>query len=278
MTMRIATTLSFWFAALASTAPADAQRPPLDEAEIIRLLTTEGPAAWETGVHRSLGIGQTERSDALLVAMIDALEREVAWEIERRKGLGEVNVSGESSSRLARVLGSTGDPRVLPPLAWHAYNGAEALYGFGARAVPHLLGVALSPDALGDEAGNALWVLSSIVLSYGPGAYEDELAEAAALHLDGPPAGYQSAWTNPISIAAMTEAVALAGVLRAPDLLGRLEAIAQKTPDQIIARGYVTSVTAETSIRCAKAHLDGTQPPAVCDPQWWIPGSREPYG
>lgn len=255
--------------------PAAAQEPPLPEEDIIRMLTAEGPAEWQQGVVRSLGIPPDERSPELLAAMIEALERQVAWQIDRRRGVLITSLAGhgETSASLARSLVATGDTRILPALAWYAYSGGrvtETLADFGHQAVPHLLAVALSPDALGDHARAALHVMAGIVVGNGPGSYEREMAEAAALHLDGPPEGYLSAWSNIESIDAMLEAIALAGALRTPEMLERLQVIANSTPAQITAMTGA-SYLGDWAGPCARAQLDRTEPPMVlCDPRWWV--------
>ena len=255
--------------------PVAAQEPPLPEEDIIRMLTAEGPAEWEQGVVHSLGVSADERSPELLAAMIEALERQVAWQIDRRRGVLITSLAGhsETSASLARSLVATGDPRMLPALAWYAYSGGrvtETLADFGHQAVPHLLAVALSPDALGDHARAALHVMAGIVVKNGSGSYEREMAEAAALHLDGPPERYLSAWSNIESIPAMREATALAGALGTPEMLERLRVIANSTPAQIAeitGRGYL----GEWVGPCARAQLDGIEPPTVlCDPRWWV--------
>ena len=270
-------TTAVCLAALALATSAAAQETPLREAEIISQLTEEGPVDWLNGVARSLGIAPADRSPEMLAAMIRALEREVEWD---RLGTGPNDPSfgdageafGESSAILARHLAATGDPRTLPALAWHAYNAgpvAKSLYGFGHQAVPHLLAVAMSPDASGGIAGASLSVLASIVSVHGPGGYETQLAEAAALHLDGPPNDYLSRWNNINQIPGLPQAVALAGALRTPEMMERLQRLAAASPDDIAAktgRPYL----GEDVPRCAQALLDGTEPPvSFCDPMWW---------
>ncbi len=92
----------------------------------------------------------------------------------------------------------------------------------------------------------------------------------SALHLDGPPEHYLSAWSNIESIPAMREAIALAGALRTPEMLERLQVIANSTPAQITAMTGA-SFLGERAGPCARAQLDGTEPPTVlCDPRWWV--------
>ena len=270
-------TTAVCLAALAFAMSATAQEPPLREAEIISQLTEEGPVDWLNGVARSLGIAPADRSPEMLAAMIRALEREVEWD---RLGTGPNNPSfddageafGESSAILARHLAATGDARTLPALAWHAYNRgpvAQALFGFGHQAVPHLLAVVMSPDASGSIAREPLSVLASIVSVLGPGRYETQLVEAAALHLDGPPDNYLSRWSNMNQIPGLPEAVALAGALRTPEMMERLQRLAAAAPDEIAARTSMARM-GEDVPRCAQAMLDGTEPPvSFCDPMRW---------
>ncbi len=133
----------------------------------------------------------------------------------------------------------------------------------------------MSPHANGGKAGEPLWVLASIVSVHGPGAFEDELARAAALHLDGPPEHYQSAWSNQEQIISLLQAIALAGVLRTPDLLSRLERWANSTPEEIENRTghYVPRPDSILSyvriLSCVRAALSGTEAPINCDPTRW---------
>ncbi len=272
--------ISLCLAALAWTLPVAAQDPPLQEQEIIRQLTIAGPGEWDEGVARSLNVPRESRSPALVDAMILALEREVAWDNDRRRGLPieAFDGHGEPSAFLARELTALGDPRALPRLAWHAYNGgpvAIGLFRFGHQAVPHLLTVVMSPDALGDHARAALLVLSSIVKVHGAGAYEAELVQAAVLHIDGPPDHYQSAWSNDESIEALPEAIALAGVLRTPALVEKLRVLATAEATAEIEAQTNSSFTAEVAQKCAQSHLDGTRPPILCNPDHWISRANE---
>ena len=246
-------------------APAVAQkRPP--EAEVLRQMAAGDPRSWEAGVVASLGVAAEKRSPALLTAMIGALEHSVRWHA------GGGNGPIETGGHLAQALAATRDPRVLPALAWYAYNGPPAtviMVDFGHQAVPHLLAVAMSPDAPGDHARAALLVLAGIVFRHGPGEHGPELAEAAAFHMDGPPDHYYSRWSNINSISPLSEAIALAGVIRTPELLERLEVIAASTPARIEEMTGNSSL-AKRAPGCARAVLDRTEPPmALCDPAWW---------
>lgn len=262
--------------------PATSQEPPPNpEADIIRQLTSEGPYEWLEGVARGLAVPATERSPALLAAMIEALGREVEWKRHRTgpsdpsfEDVGEA--FGESSAILARELAATGDPTILPALAWHAHNRgpvAQALYRFGHRAVPDLLAVAMSPEASGDIAREPLRILASIVSTYGPGGFEKQLVEAAMLHLSGPPKHYRSAWVNMSQIPALREAIALAGALRTPQMTELLTVLAASSPEEI-GRKTNAPFLAEDVRRCAQAVLDGSVPDNSCDPRWWVDRER----
>jgi len=217
------------------------------EQRIVELLTTGGDANWHVGVAAALSVAPEERSSALIVGMIEALRRDVEWSTSRYAAdLGTAS-RGETPSYLAHQLALTGDPAILPPLAWRAAGlSAAMVYEFGLQAVPHLLDVALSPRATGFEALNALLVLASIVSTYGPGSYAKELREAAMLHVDGPPEGYMSAGEHRSGEfpGALVPAIALARALQMPELLGRIEAVAASTPEQIVERtGYSIAVS-----------------------------------
>lgn len=246
-------------------APVAAQeRPP--EPEVIRRLANGGPAEWESGVVWSLAVPPEERSRELLTAMILALDRSLDWQIRRQRGW-------ETGGHLAQALAATRDPRILPSLAWYAYNGAPAtavLVDFGHEAVPHLLAVAMSPDAPGDHTRAALRVLASIVAKHGPGTYGEELAEAAIFHLSSPPDHYRSRWSNIDSINPLLGAIALAGVVRTAELLARLEEIATTTFAEIEETSGSAFLAARAPA-CARAMLDRTEPPSpLCDPGWWV--------
>ncbi len=242
--MKKVTIAALCFSILLLALPAATQLPPLREAEIIAQLTEDDPVEWLNGVARSLSVPAEERSPEMLAAMIRALEQEVQWDRERSgpsdpsfPDAGEA--FGESGAILARTLATTGDPRILPALAWHAYNHgtvARTLFRFGHDAIPHLLAVATSPDATGGIAGAPLWILANIVLVHGPAEFEEELVQATILHLDGPPDHYRSAWTNQDQIISIRQAIALAGVLGTPELVERVERFANSAPEEIERR------------------------------------------
>ena len=263
--MRATATTLMLCVAGALAAPAAAQKRPAEEAAM-RQMAAGDPRSWEAGVVASLGVAAADRSPELLTAMIGALEHSVRWHA------GDGNGPIETGGHLAQALAATRDPRVLPALAWYAYNGPPAtviMVDFGHQAVPHLLAVAMSPDAPGDHARAALRVLAGIAVRHGPGEYGPELAEAAKLHLDGPPDHYYSRWSNLHSISPLLEAIALAGAIRTPDLLDRLKVIAASTPARIEEMTGIPSL-ARRAPGCARAVLDRTEPPTgLCDPAWW---------
>lgn len=291
-------------AVLVVAAPLEAQAPPRSRAEAVRdairaeketieqlragdpaaerivvgLLTAGDEVSWEVGVFAALSVDPERRSPALRTAMIEALrlevERTTAQDVLSQ--VGESGDAGETSAILARHLAATGDPAVLPSLAWHAYNAgpvAAILYEFGLQAVPHLVKVALSPRAAGDVAGPAIHVLASIVSTHGPGPYEQALVEAALLHMDGPPTGYLSAGLERSGryTSALTDAIALAGALRGPILTERLDAMAASTPEEISETTGFDLGIATQAPACARGQLDGSLPePAGCDPRTWV--------
>ncbi len=244
------------------------------EQRIVELLTTGGDANWRVGVAAALSVAPEQRSPVLIAGMIEALRRDVEWSTSRyAAGLG-ASSRGEMSSYFAHQLLLTGDPAILPPLAWRARGlSATVVYEFGLQAVPHLLDVALSPRATGFEAIGALSVLASIVSTHGPGSYAKELRKAAMLHLDGPPEGYMSAGEHRSGgfPGALVPAIALAGTLQMPELLERIKAIVASTPEQIVERTGYSIAVAGYGPPCARAHLEGTPPPSwMCDSRSWI--------
>lgn len=132
------------------------------EQGIVEMLTMGGDANWHVGVAAALAVDPEKRSPTLIAGMIEALRRDVEWSTSRYAAdLGTAS-RGEAPSHLARELALTGDPAILPPLAWRAAGVVAAvIYEFGLQAVPHLLNVALSPRATGTEAMNAMLVLAS---------------------------------------------------------------------------------------------------------------------
>lgn len=137
--MKTLETAVIFLALFRLVSPATSQEPPPNpEADIIRQLTSDGPYEWLEGVARGLAVPATERSPALLAAMIEALGREVEWKRHRTgpsdpsfEDVGEA--FGESSAILARELAATGDPTILPALAWHARLGSISPGVLGSR-------------------------------------------------------------------------------------------------------------------------------------------------
>lgn len=97
----------------------------------------------------------------------------------------------------------------------------------------------------------------------------EPLAEVAILHMDGPPPGFRSR-EFPSGI---LQAIALAGVVRTPELLARLEAIGASSPAELTARTGQNLVHTREAPACARAHLRGENL-GRCDAAAWIPGGR----
>jgi len=250
------------------------------ERKVVDLLTAGDVVSWEVGASAALSVEPERRSPVLRAAMIEALRFEVELTTALLPAWQESDYSRDSPTEtaaiMARELAAAGDPALLPPLAWHAYNAgpvAAVLYEFGLEAVPHLLEVALSPRAGGTMAGSALYVLASIVSTHGAGAYEEELVEAALLHMNGPPAGYMSAGHGRSGFLSgtLSKGIALAGALRTPALIEQLEAMAASTPEEIAARtGFHKEHVAAWAPACAQSQLDDTPPPVGCDRRLWV--------
>ena len=93
------------------------------------------------------------------------------------------------------------------------------------------------------------------------------LIEVAILHMDGPPADFRSR-EFPSGI---LQAIALAGVVRTPELLARLEAIGASSPAELTARTGQNLIHTREAPACARAHFRGENPDR-CDAAAWIPG------
>ncbi len=243
------------------------------ERKVVDLLTAGDVLSWEVGASAALSVEPERRSPVLRAAMIEALRFEVelttALLPAKRRGDYSLKSPTEKAAVMARELAATGDPALLPPLAWHAYNAgpvAAVLYEFGLEAVPHLLDVVLSRRASRTMVMSAIGVLSSIVSTHGAGAYEGELAEAALLHMNGPPADYMSA----DHAGAVLEATALAGALRTPLLMEQLEAMAASTPEEIAERTGFVGWDVGQAPACAQSQLDDTPPPLGCERRLWV--------
>lgn len=250
----IATTALALFASAALASPSTAQvrnfitLTPEREQEAIRMLTVGTPEEWDNGNGLAVNVPVEERSPALRAAMRDGLLR----------AFYELDIRGEAREGIAiatRSLAANADPADIPILARVTVGGpaAKTLYNWGHRATPHLLEAAMSPEVPGMVAQSALYVLAGIVTTHGTGGYGDALAEAAALHLDGPPPHYRSLRFP----SAMEHAVTLAGVLRTPELLNLLEVIAASTPQELAERTGQDEVSVRDAPRCARVFLEG---------------------
>ena len=261
--MKVGTTavLAF-FASVALAVPAVAQvrnfirLTPEREQEVIRMLTTGSPEEWHQGRALAGNVPVEERSPALRAAMREALRR-VIHEPEVR--------GGEGQSNLTANVAANADLADIPVLARVTVGGpaAKTLYNWGHRATPHLIEAAMSPETSSMAAQSALWVLAGIVTTHGTGGYDDMLSEAAALHLDGPPAHYRSLGFP----STMTYAIALVAALRTPELLKRLEDIAASTPQQLAERTGQDEVSVRQAPRCARRILDGVVPEDLPRPE-----------
>ena len=247
---------------LVAVAPAAAQRrntirlTPEREQEVIRMLTTGSPEEWDQGTALAGLVPLDERSPALRAAMREAL----------RRVIHEAGVQGgENQSHLTANVAANADPADIPVLARVTVGGpaAKTLYNWGHRATPHLIEAAMSPETSSMAAQSALLVLAGIVTTHGTGGYEGALAEAAALHLDGPPAHYRSLRFP----STMKYAIALVAALRTPELLKRLEDIAASTPEELAERTGQDEVSVRYAPRCARRILDGVVPEVLPRPE-----------
>lgn len=257
----IATTALALFASATLAAPAAAQHrnfislTPEREQEVIRMLTAGSLDDWDQGRALAGLVPPEERSPELRAAMREAL----------RRAIHEDALGGEGLANLTEYVATNADPADIPVLARVAMGGtaAKTLYNWGHQATPHLIEAAMSPEVSGGASASALWVLASIVTTHGDGGYGDALAEAAALHLDGPPPHYRSLRFP----SAMEHAVTLAGVLRTPGLLKRLEEIAASTPHELADRTGQDEVSVWDAPRCARRILDGVVPESLPRPE-----------
>ena len=248
-------------AVLAAVTPAAAQRrnaihlTPEGEQDVIRMLTTGSPEDWHQARSLAGRVPLDERSPALREAMRDGLMRAFY-------GLG---IRGEGISIMTLHVAANADPADIPVLARITVGGpaAKTLYNWGHQATPHLVEAAMSPETPSMAAQSALSVLAGIVTTHGTGGYDDMLAEAAALHLDGPPTHYRSLGFP----STMKDAIALVAALRTPELLKRLEDIAVSTPEQLAERTGQDEVSVRQAPRCAKRILDGVVPEDLPRPE-----------
>ena len=249
-------------------AAAAAQIPP-EQQELITMMTTGGAAELERGAARAVAVPLEERSPELRAAMGEALRR-AAFELKKHAS----GTDYDTFLHLARFgVAAHGDPADIPALVQYNIGGPEGrtLYNHGHLAVPHLIEVAMSPETVGDVVRASLGVLASIVTQHGPGTYGDALAEVATLHMDGPPARFRSR-EFPSGI---LQAIALAGVLRTPELLARLEAIGASSPAELTARTGQNLIHTREAPACARAHFRGENPGGRCDAAAWIPGGKK---
>ena len=240
----------FGFAAPAVMAPATAQvlnairLTPKQEQVIIRMLTTGTAEEWVRAGIAGL-VPLDERSPALREAMRDGLMR-AYFDLGIR--------GGEDISFSTLQVAANADPLDIPVLARVTLGGpaAKMLYNWGHEATPHLIEAIMSPEVSAGVAGTALLVLAGIVTTHGTGGYGEALAEAAALHLEGPPPHYRS-----VPRGAMESAVTLAAVLRTPGLLESLAEIAASRPQELAERTGLEELYVRDAPRCARVFLDG---------------------
>lgn len=251
----------------AGPATVSAQVPP-EQQELITMMTTGDQAELERSVARASVIPLEERSPELRAAMREALRR-AALELNRGPG-GRDYLTFLHVARFD--LAAHGDPADIPVLVQYNIGGAEAraLFNHGLLSVPHLVDVAMSPETVGDVVRATLGVLASIVTRHGPGNHLEALAEVAALHMDGPPAHFRSRQFP----SGILKAIALAGVLRTPELLELLEVIGTSSAAEITARTGQDLIHTRHAPACARAHLRGENPGGRCDAAAWIPGGN----
>ena len=246
--MRCFATTLLAYVALAPLQHAAAQLPPDRERAIIAMLTDGGFDEWNRGHALSRRVLPHERSPALRAAMREALRRSVYdLDIQVR--------GGEGIAILTMDVAAHADPADIPVLAQVTVGGpaAKTLYNWGHQATPHLIEAVLSPEVSGDVVRVALDIVNAILIAHGPGSHAEALAGVSALHLDGPPPHYRSREFP----SAMREAISLAGLLRTPGLLRRLEEIAASTPEELTARTGQDLIITRNAPNCAKIALDG---------------------
>ena len=250
----IATTTLTLFASVmvVAAAPAAAQvrnfitLTPEREREAIRMLTTGGRDDWDKGLSVASNVPLEERSPALRAAMREAL----------RRAIYDNALGGEGLANLTASVAANADPADIPVLAKVTVGGpaAKTLYNWGHLATPHLIEAAMSPDVYGGVARTALAIANAIVRTHGEGGHGKALAEAAALHLDGPPAHHKSLRFQSYT---MREATATAGLLRTPELMRRMEEIAARTPEELAERTGYELLYARLVPNCARMALAG---------------------
>lgn len=251
-------------AALAAMAPPTAAQvrnfirlTPEREREAVQMLTAGSLEEWNRGQAIASRVALEDRSPALREAMREGLRRSMY-----------LNIRGEGREGIAILTANVAahaDPADLPVLARVTVGGpaAKTLYNWGHEATPHLIEAAMSPEVPGMVVQSALSVLAGIVTTHGDGGHREALAEAAALHLDGPPPHYRSLRFP----SAMEDAVTLAGVLQTPELLNRLEKIAASTSHELAERTGQDEVSVRDAPRCAKRILDRVVPESLPRPE-----------
>ena len=135
------------------------------------------------------------------------------------------------------------DPAAIPALVRNSIQliVMDALLDFGPRVVPELVKWARDPEALGFGVAGALDMLSSAVVLWGKDMSVKTRADvkaAAALHLGVPPERYASSKDR--RNFAFGSAMELASVLRDPDLMAVLRAIAEDE-EELARRGLPRS-------------------------------------
>ena len=257
--------------------PLQGQVGRASEEEILGRLKSNDFEVWAEAVYEAIG---SPRTAAIRAALIEALERDALWGIQRRerKAPPLSNADDEFRYFLLEAVIRLKDPRAVRGLAWKAHTGnlaTNALLDFGNTAVGALLEVAMSPEASGEQVRGVLWVLAVTIEREGRAVLSKEALaearEAAILHLvKGPPKNYVSAWSRDGNLLG---AVDLAGVLRDPVLLERLEVLAKSTPEELVGLGirkdYIDGF-GKWIRQCAAARLAGTPASVSCI----VPGRR----
>ena len=266
--LRCCVWLLFW----TTTVPASGQDQTLARAEILRDLRSSDFGVWSEAVDRTLA-GNAGSGPEVEAALIGALEQVTQWSIEKNQGLDRPLV-GELGGLLLMAVAEMRDPRAIPSLAWYANSGSsvsDALMDFGLESVAPLLEVAFSPWADGSQTDGALKVMAALVETYGTEAFADgtlaRIREAALLRLPGDSPEHRASSSATTTNMLPLGAIRLAGVLRGPELLGRLAVLAASTPQRLGSMGLVSSLPGSSWIRtCAAARLAGEPPPAgsVC--------------
>ena len=143
-----------------------------------------------------------------------------AYEHEKRLG----NPNDELHIGLHFFIIRTRHPLTIDVLTrslWGSYPAVEGLLYFGPSVLPGVVELALSPKATPYEARGAMFALETAVERWdgelGP-EIREAMKEAAILHLEGAPDGFASATNANMSGILFNGAVALAKLLRDPEL------------------------------------------------------------